>query len=184
MVADQTWWHLEWRAPITDTAVCLATQWLPPPNPGDLCQARYFLPVKPGLNPPPNFLVDNPQARAWRSYGNWGTTPGPLYAVGIVVTLFAAFWRARRGPWREAADALMFTFAGFGVILVSVATSLFDYRYAEPAVLLIPVGLALSIHRITLLAKTPKPARGESASAPPADPGPADTAEMERAAKA
>jgi len=101
------------------------------------------------------------QAKAWHAYGKWGTTPGPLYAVGVLVTLFAAVWRFRRRPWRDAADAMLFTFGGFGLLIVSVATSLFDYRYGEPAVLLIPVGLALAVNRIVALAKTP---------AAPADP--------------
>src|SRR6185369_17984860 len=79
----------------------------------------------------------------------------------ILVTLFAAVWRFRRRPWRDAADAVLFTFGGFGLLIVSVATSLFDYRYSEPAVLLIPVGLALAVNRIVALAKTP---------AAPADP--------------
>ncbi|WP_433373207.1 phospholipid carrier-dependent glycosyltransferase [Actinoplanes sp. CA-142083] len=181
LVAEQTGWHLWWRPPINGSAECLATQWLPPSNPGDLCQARYYLPVEPGRSPPPNFLVDNPQAKALSAYGEQATTPGPLYAVGVVVALFAAVWRARRRPWRDAADALMFTAAGFGLLIVSVATSLFDYRYAEPAVLFIPVGLALSINRIAALAKTParaavvadEPAPSEEPATVPLGLGPA-----------
>jgi hypothetical protein len=182
LVAEQTGWHLRWRAPINGNAECLATQWLPPPNPGDQCQARYYLPVKAGFAPPPNFLVDNRQAKALHAYGEWVTTPGPLYAVGVVVALFAAVWRVRRRPWRDAADALMFTFAGFGLLIVSVATSLFDYRYAEPAVLLVPVGLALAINRITALAsaapQVPASASQEDDAPEGAEP---PTARIERA---
>jgi hypothetical protein len=165
MVAEQSAWHLMWRAPISGSAECLSTYWLPPPSPGDLCQARYYLTVKPGLAPAPNFLVPNPQAKALHAYGEWVTTPGPLYAVGVLVALFAAVWRARRRPWRDAADSLLFVSAGFGLIVASVATSLFDYRYAEPAVLFIPVGLALAINRIVALAKAPAPAAAVPAAA-------------------
>jgi 4-amino-4-deoxy-L-arabinose transferase-like glycosyltransferase len=157
LVARQTGWHLMWRAPLVDDGECLATQWLPPARPGDLCEARYYLPVKPGESPAPAFLVDNAQARALHAYGNWMTTPGPLYAAGVLVTLFAAVWRFRRRPWRDAADAMLFTFGGFGLLIVSVATSLFDYRYAEPAVILIPVGIALAVNRIVALASAPSP---------------------------
>ena len=179
LVARQTAWHLLWRAPLADDGECLATQWLPPQRPGDLCQARYYLPVKIGDAPAPSFLVDNPQAKALHAYGNWGTTPGPLYAVGVLVTLFAAVWRFRRRPWRDAADALLFTFGGFGLLIASVATSLFDYRYSEPAVLMAPVGLALAVNRIVALAKTPAPV-----SKAPADgdvESEAPTAQIERA---
>ncbi|MFC7274400.1 phospholipid carrier-dependent glycosyltransferase [Paractinoplanes rhizophilus] len=165
LVAEQTGWHLRWRAPLNPGAECLATQWLPPPNPGDQCQARYYLPIQPGRSPAPNFLVDNPLAKALHAYGEWATTPGPLYAAGVVVALFAAVWRARRRPWRDAADALLFASAGFGLLIVSVATSLFDYRYAEPAVLFIPVGLALSATRIAALARTHPAARASKPAA-------------------
>jgi hypothetical protein len=155
MVAEQTSWHLRFHAPVTGSAECLATQWLPPPNPGDVCQARYYLPAVNAWFPPPNFLIENRWAKVWSRYGEWVTTPGPLYAIGVLVALFAAVWRVRGRPWRDAADALMFTLGGFGLILVSVATSLFDYRYAEPAVLLIPVGLALAVNRIIAVSRKP-----------------------------
>jgi len=183
LVARQTAWHLRWRAPLVDNGQCLADQWLPPQRPGDNCVAGYYLPVKIGDAPAPSFLVDNPQANALHAYGNWGTTPGPLYAVGVLVTLFAAVWRFRRRPWRDAADAMLFTFGGFGLLIVSVATSLFDYRYSEPAVLMVPVGMALAVNRIVALAKTPDPVVAEvepaddSGSAPP-------IAQIERAATA
>ncbi|WP_245665942.1 phospholipid carrier-dependent glycosyltransferase [Actinoplanes subtropicus] len=169
LVARQTGWHLMWRAPLVDNGECLALQWVPPKRPGDSCVAAYYLPVKIGNAPAPSFLVDNPQANALHAYGNWVTTPGPLYAIGVLVTLFAAVWRFRRRPWRDAADAMLFTFGGFGLLIVSVATSLFDYRYAEPAVLMIPVGLALAGNRIAALAKTPAPA---AAPGPAPGPGP------------
>jgi MFS family permease len=91
------------------------------------------------------------------------TTPGPLYVVGVLAALVAAVWRPRRRPWREAADGLLFTGAGFGLILGSVATSMFDYRYSVPAALLIPVGLAIAGTRLVALARRP-------AAAPPAAP--------------
>jgi hypothetical protein len=162
LVARQTGWHLRWRAPLVDNGACLATQWLPPSRPGDTCQARYYVPMDPVYQEPPPFVeADNRQAKALHAYGQWATTPGPFYAAAIVVTLFAAVWRVRRRPWRDAADALLFTFAGFGLLVFSVATSLFDYRYSEPAVLLMPLGLALAIKHIRA-----RPAADPSAALP------------------
>ena len=145
MVGEETSWHLRMRAPLRDRAACLASRWLPPSLPSDSCQARYYLPTRtPQQGPLEAFVVDDPDTRRLHAYGEIVTTPGPLYAVGVLLALVAAVWRPRRRPWREA--------AGFGLIVVSVATSIFDYRYAEPAVLLIPLGLALAITRIRSVA--------------------------------
>ncbi|GIF19902.1 hypothetical protein BJ973_006944 [Actinoplanes tereljensis] len=168
MVAEQSWWHLTWRPPLNSDAECLATIWLPPAKVGTDCVARYYTPAsRPDRMPPPHFLVDNPDASRLAAYGKVVTTPGPLYAVGILAAVVAACWRPRRRPWREAADALLFTGAGFGLLVVSVATSLFDYRYAEPAVLLIPIGLALSVTRIAAVSGKPLPPIPKQRSAEP-----------------
>jgi 4-amino-4-deoxy-L-arabinose transferase-like glycosyltransferase len=157
MIAEQVSWHFYLRAPVTDGGACLTVQWIPPDAPGTECQARYYLPTNvPQDNVPPAFVIDNPGAYALHAYGEIVTTPGPLYAASALLALVAAVWRPRRRPWREAADALLFTVAGLGLIVVSVATSLFDYRYAVPAVLLIPLGAALSITRIAAVSKTRK----------------------------
>jgi hypothetical protein len=155
MVAEQTSWHLRMRAPVTDIGHCLTLQWVPPAEPGGVCQPRYYLPANgPKDNPPPAFVVDNPDARVLNAYGRFVVIPGPLYAIAAVLALVAAVWRPRHRPWRPAADALLFTGAGLGLIVGSVATSLFDYRYAVPAVLLVPLGLALSVTRIAAASST------------------------------
>ncbi len=168
MVGEQTLWHLRRRAPLTDIGACLAVQWVPPAEPGGDCQPRYYMPTdtSDGL-PPPAFLVDNADARRLHAYGEIVTTPGPLYAAGALVALVAAVWRPRRRPWRSAADGLLFTGGGLALVVVSVATSIFDYRYAVPAVLLVPIGLALGITRIAVAG--PRPADAPSADAPTAD---------------
>jgi MFS family permease len=79
-----------------------------------------------------------------------------VYAAGILLALLAAVFRPRRGSWRGAADALLFVGTGFGLIVVSVATSMFDHRYSIPAVLLIPMGIALAVNRIVAAARPTK----------------------------
>ncbi|WP_213007153.1 hypothetical protein, partial [Paractinoplanes toevensis] len=185
MVAEQSWWHLTWRPPLNSDAECLARIWLPPAKVGTDCVARYYTPAaRPDKMPPPHFLTANPDANRFQAYGKVVTTPGPLYAVGMLAAIVAACWRPRRRPWREAADALLFTGAGFGLLVVSVATSLFDYRYAEPAVLLIPIGLALSATRIAAVSRKPLPAiprqrtsEADPDATPPIAPQPAPDAE-------
>jgi hypothetical protein len=150
IVAEGTVWHLMLKAPLDQIAECYsANRWIPPAMPGSPCQPPYYLPTAdPHLWTPPTAQTDNPLAQNVAAYGRWATTPGPLYGLGVVLALVAAVWRPRRPGWRVAADALLFVGTGFGLIVVSVATSIFDYRYAVPAVLLVPVGLALAVYRI------------------------------------
>lgn len=150
MVTEQIGWHLMPRAPLYGRGECLAQQWLPPDQPGAYCRARYFLPLTSIEEPPPEHEpVDSVGARRLHAYGEIVTTPGPLYAIGPLVAIFAALWRPRRRPWRSAADGLLFTGAGLGLIVGSVVTSMFEYRYSAPAILLIPLGLALAVTRLT-----------------------------------
>ncbi|WP_157408205.1 hypothetical protein [Actinoplanes sp. N902-109] len=149
MVLDETSWHLRWRAPLNSSNQCAMDRWLPPEMPGEQCNASYYLNTpSPLARPEATMKVPNPDGARLRAYGKVMTTPGPLYAAAIVIALFAAVFRPRRVPWRDAADALLLVGAGFGVIVGSVATSIFDYRYSIPAVLLIPLGSALAIKRI------------------------------------
>jgi hypothetical protein len=149
MVLDETSWHLRWKAPLNPSNQCAMDRWLPPEMPGEQCNALYYLNTpSPLARPAETIKVPNPEGARLRSYGHIATTPGPFYAVAILISLFAAVFRPRRVPWRDAADALLFVGAGFGVIVASVATSIFDYRYSIPAVLLIPLGTVLAIKRI------------------------------------
>lgn len=163
MVAEQTSWHFRLRPPIVDGAACLANWWIPPVAPGKAdCEPRNYTPVSRPLHAPqPADPGHIPGASQFHAYGEVVTTPGPLYLIGVLVAAFAAVWRPRRGSWRQAADSLLFVGAGTGLLVLTVATSLFDYRYAIPAVLLIPLGLVLAITRIAGIAKSPQPGKGD-----------------------
>jgi hypothetical protein len=143
MVATETSWHLRLRAPVHGLAECLTEQWIPPESPGSSrCVARYYLPTAtPADVPSPSVVPATADMRRLHAYGEVVTTPGPLYAIGVIAALIAIV----RRPGRRSLDALLFTLTGFGLLVISVATSLFDYRYAVPAVLLIPLGLALAL---------------------------------------
>ena len=154
MVLTETGWHLVPKAPLEPYNQCAMDRWLPPAMPGELCNAPYYLDTfSPVAAPEPTIKVPNPRGEALSAYGSVMTTPGPLYAIGLLLALFAAVWRCRRQGWRDAADALLFVGTGFGLIVISVATSIFDYRYSIPAILLIPVGIALAVNRIRAVAR-------------------------------
>jgi hypothetical protein len=154
MVLTEIGWHLLPSAPLWPYNRCPQEKWLPPAMPGESCNAAYYLDTFSPLSvPEPTIKVPNPRGEQLRAYGERMTTPGTVYAVGIVLALLAAVFRPRRFSWRGAADALLFVGTGFGLIVVSVATSMFDYRYANPAVLLIPMGIALAVNRIVAAAR-------------------------------
>jgi hypothetical protein len=166
MVVEGTSWHLVFKAPLDSVAECYsAGRWIPPAQPGKPCQAPYYLPTADAHQwTPPSPNTPNPMAQKLAAYGGWATTPGPLYALGVVLALIAAVWRCRRPGWRVAADALLFVGTGFGLLVVSVATSIFDYRYSIPAVLFIPLGIALALHRIVAVSRrVPAAAEPEAA---------------------
>lgn len=154
MVLTETGWHLMPTAPLEPYNQCAQDRWLPPDLPGELCDAAYYLNTpSPLLAPASTIKVPNPLGARLHAYGDVMKTPGPLYAAGFVIAVLAAVWRPRRAGWRTAADALFFVGTGVGLLVISVATSIFDYRYAIPAVLLVPVGIALGVNRIVATAR-------------------------------
>jgi 4-amino-4-deoxy-L-arabinose transferase-like glycosyltransferase len=154
LILTETGWHLLPKAPLEPYNQCAMDRWLPPALPGELCNAPYYLDTRSPIKAPePTIKVPNPLGERLHAYGTVMTTPGPLYAAGVLLAVFAAAWRPRRRGWRTAADALLFVGTGFGLIVVSVATSIFDYRYSIPAVLLIPIGIALSVNQIVAVSR-------------------------------
>ncbi|HYN95016.1 MAG TPA: hypothetical protein VES42_14300 [Pilimelia sp.] len=149
MVARETGWHLAWRPPLEEDQLCLREHWLPPERPGADCGPTMYTPTPGALVSPERRPFP---ATAWTSamhgYGRVATTPGPLVAACVLFALFAAVWRWRRPGWRDAGDALLFAGTGLGVIVLSVATSMFETRYAVPAVYLVPVAAVLAAHRL------------------------------------
>jgi hypothetical protein len=49
---------------------------------------------------------------------------------------------------------VLFASAGLALIALSVATSMFEPRYAVPALFFIPVGAALAVHRVLTARET------------------------------
>jgi hypothetical protein len=110
---------------------------------------REFRPAGPihrfDASPPPGvgggpFRIASPLARWVRGYQTVVYTHGPLLAAFVALGLAGATLASPRSPptGRRRAVCLLFLTAGLGVILVPVATAMFDYRYVLSALPLLP----------------------------------------------
>lgn len=83
-------------------------------------------------------------ARFLRGYQNVVYTQGPVLALGLVLGLAGSIAGAR-GPRRRTlrAEALLFAASGAAVLIVPATTSMFDYRYLLPSLVLLPVAGAI-----------------------------------------
>jgi 4-amino-4-deoxy-L-arabinose transferase-like glycosyltransferase len=91
---------------------------------------------------PVGYHADRGADRFLHDYQRFGYTPGPFLALCAVAVVIAAF--RRRVPWRDRLDALFLGAAGVGLIVFAIATSLFDYRYGLPALVLLPAAGAMA----------------------------------------
>ena len=78
-----------------------------------------------------------------RGYQRYAYTQGPLLAMCFLVALVALFWRGR--DWRLRLDGALLAVATLTALLVAAALSVFSYRYALTAVVLLPPAAALSL---------------------------------------
>jgi hypothetical protein len=86
--------------------------------------------------------VDTGITRRLAAYGRWAITPGPLLGVLALLGLLggAAAVATRRGI---AAETLLYTSFGVLLPLVAAMTSMFDYRYSLPSIVVLPAAGAL-----------------------------------------
>jgi hypothetical protein len=166
MVLRETSWHFMFKPPVEEHGRCILGTGLLPKSPNGLCQATLYQ-VR-GITDQPSGGPQRPSAvsTALHRYSTPAQLPGPLLALGILVTLFAAVWRPRRAGWRTAADGLLFAGAGLGLIVISVATSMYEMRYMLPALFLIPLGAALAVHRIWTVRRRPAPVPADASAQP------------------
>jgi hypothetical protein len=113
-----------------------------------------------------------PEADWLASYQRHVYTPGPAYALALLLGLLgAAVGAARAGARSLRPEALLFALTGFSLVLMAAATSMFDYRYLLPTLALLPAAGALGLH--TLHARL-SPLRGlvrrRQASSPSTEP--------------
>lgn len=87
-----------------------------------------------------------------RDYQRFGFTPGPALALAVLVGLAGA-WVSRRS--RTSLDLVFLTATALVVLVVTSATSGFDYRYVLPALLLLPPAAVVGGHELWRSRRTP-----------------------------
>jgi hypothetical protein len=127
--------------------------WQFPTDPDHWHVPGYHGPIRPadgdphGPKPPINPMVGKPHTNATASrflhdYQRWVFLTGPAFAACLLVVLVA--FLLRRGAWRLRLDAAFLSVAVVASLVVVVAVSIFSYRYALTAVLLLPAAAALA----------------------------------------
>ncbi len=148
MVLEETGWHFSFSPPVNDYGRCIIRSWTFPVTPNVNCQARMYTDRGPVPDAEQVPTPANPLSTALERYSRFGATPGPLLFVFVLLGLAGLVWRPRRPGYRGAIEAAVFTLAGLGTTVLSVATLMYDMRYLMPALFLLPVGAALGLQRI------------------------------------
>ena len=159
-VLRETSWHLLNTGPHTDGSRCLLRAWQFPVDQRDVCQS--------GVYRQPDWQHTGPRKHALRTalhqYSLIGSTPGVVLTLCLLLTMIGVAWRRRGQRWRDAwrvdgsarLDAIVLGLIGLSMIVLSVATLMYDARYGVPSVLFISLGTALAANRI--IDRTPPPA--------------------------
>ena len=170
MVARETAWYL--IPPLRPTyppTVCANDQFLPNAhrNSGG-CGLADYVPGNPLRAAPKQ--PETPATPASSFLAAWGSTQivfGPLTGLALLATLVIAVARIRRGDRVLLLDALLFAAASLGLMVASVALSMYELRYAIPSIPIAMIGLALAIRG----ARRPVPAVPSPGDPSPVGPG-------------
>jgi hypothetical protein len=131
---------------------CLALWSTFPPDLGadpPVCQP--FTAASNGFDPDPaDYKTDRhlPLQNVFYVYSQYVQTPAAVLGACVLITLVALAWRPRQGRYRDALDAALLVSAGIGLLLISVATTLYSIRYGVPPLTLMVMGGVLALHRL------------------------------------
>jgi hypothetical protein len=108
-----------------------------------LASANYSDPMHPSAtNPPATWLT-----RALHAYSVAARTSPVVVSLATLLTLCALFVR-RRVQWWLVRDAGMLMLAGLALIILPVVIGMYEARYALPALPLVCIAGALSLHHL------------------------------------
>lgn len=131
---------------------CLAKWWRPHYYPANWSLDRGCVPHIAGddyqVDPRPSSDGAPTQiSRAMRAYGSYAVTPPLAMSLATILALVGAVWPLRDGR-RLRMVTLVYLTIGVGIMLLSVATAMFDPRFGLPAVAFIPIAAAVGWHRL------------------------------------
>ncbi|RLP95546.1 phospholipid carrier-dependent glycosyltransferase [Micromonospora sp. CV4] len=141
-----------WPTRLKPMEECLANWWRPQLAPTNWAADFNCVPrtARPGYEPlpaPSRDVEANAASRFLHGYGRYGVTPAPVMAAMVLIALVGALW-PRRGRLRLSMIALLYAGIGVGIMVFSVATSMFDHRYGLPALAFLPIAAAVGWQRL------------------------------------
>ncbi|MFG1951433.1 glycosyltransferase family 39 protein [Micromonospora sp. NPDC048830] len=149
-----------WPTRLGPAEACLASLWRPRPAPTNWavdydCTPRTAGPDYQWQPAPSREVEPNTASRFMQAYGRYGVTPPLVLAAATLIALLGAAWPGRDGP-RLRMVALLYAVIGIGIMVFSVATSMFDLRYGLPALAFLPIAAAVGGQRLRS-ARTDRP---------------------------
>ncbi|MFF5070422.1 glycosyltransferase family 39 protein [Micromonospora olivasterospora] len=141
-----------WPTRLGPAEACLASLWRPRLAPTNWAADYDCTPRTAGADyrwqPTPSRDVEpNAASRIMQAYGRYAVTPPPVLAAATLIALLGAAW-PRRGGLRLSMIALLYAAIGAGIMVFSVATSMFDLRYGLPALAFLPIAAAVGWQRL------------------------------------
>lgn len=147
VVRETGWYFIPPLRPTYHLTVCANDEFQPNAyrNSG-ACGLADYVPGDPMHQPPKQpETAATPASRFLAAWGGSQIVYGPLTGLALLATLIIAVVRARRGDRVLLLDALLFAAASLGLLVASVALSMYELRYAIPSIPIAMIGLALAI---------------------------------------
>ncbi|SIQ94287.1 glycosyltransferase family 39 protein [Micromonospora avicenniae] len=141
-----------WSPQLGPMEVCLANWWRPQLAPTNWatnsdCVPRTADPDYQWQPAPSRIAEPNAASRFLHAYGRYAVTPPLALTAMVLLALIGAVW-PRRGRLRLTIIALLYVGIGVGIMVFSVATSMFDLRYGLPALAFLPAAAAVGWLRL------------------------------------
>jgi hypothetical protein len=141
-----------WPTRLGPMESCLANWWRPQLAPSNWAASYNCTPRSAGSDyqwqPAPSRVAEpNAASRFLHAYGRYAITPPPVLAAMLLIALVGVVW-PRRGRLRLSLIALLYAGIGTGIMVLSVATSMFDLRYGLPALAFLPIAAAVGWQRL------------------------------------
>lgn len=118
----------------------------------------------------PRLAPSSPSRELLSDYSRLVRVPAWVLGLSVLLAFAALVWRVRRGRWLDGLDAALLVGVGLAMMVVAVATSMYEPRYGVPSITLMSAGAALAVHRLrSTFSKTPEPVGRKEAEADPAE---------------